>query len=129
MLHWLAKNVNYNQFVNNRVYKIKDKDYFTWRHVSTNENPVDIGSRVGYGNQIPSLWWNVPTWLQNRDLWPLQSIIKANGETEKEAKEIKTVLAANIKLFEAGKFDTLLEKYNLWKFLHITSWLSRFINN
>ena len=29
MLHWLAKNGNYNQFVNNRVYKIKDKDYIT----------------------------------------------------------------------------------------------------
>ena len=48
---------------------------------------------------------------------------------EKEAKKIKTVLAANIKLFEADKFDTLLEKYNLWKFLRITSQVSKFINN
>ena len=128
VLHWLKKNGNYSQFVNNRVDKIKEKDYITWRHVPTNEKPADIGCRTVYGNQITSLWWNGPTWLQNRDQWPLQPIIKANEGTEKEAKKIKTVLAANIKLFEADKFDTLLEKYNLWKFLRITPWVSRFIN-
>ena len=48
---------------------------------------------------------------------------------EKEARKIKTVVAANIKLFEADKFDTLLEKCNLWKLLRITSWISRFVNN
>ena len=113
----------------NIVDKIKDKNYITWKHVPTYENPADIGSRVVYGNQIPSLWLNGPTWLQNRDQWPLQPIIKANEEMEKEAKKIKTVLAANIKLFEADKFDTLLEKCNLWKLLRITSWISRFVNN
>ena len=55
VLQWSEKNGNYNQFVNNRVNKIKDKDYITWRHVPTNENPEDIGSRGVYGNQIPSL--------------------------------------------------------------------------
>ena len=48
---------------------------------------------------------------------------------EREAKKIKIVLAANIKLFETDKFDTLLEKYNLWKLLRVTSWVSRFISN
>ena len=129
VLHWLEKNGNHNQFENNRVNKIKDKDYITWTQVPTNENPVDIPSMGVYGNQIPSLWWNGPTWLQNRDQWSLQPIIKANKNTEKEAKKIKTVLAAKIKLFEADKFDILLEKYSLWKFLRITSWVSRFINN
>ena len=46
VLHWLEKNGNYNQFVNNRADKIKGKDYITWRHVPTNKNPADIGSRV-----------------------------------------------------------------------------------
>ena len=79
--------------------------------------------------QILSLQWNGPTQLQNRDQWPLQPIIKANEETEKEAKKITTVSAAKIKLFEVNKFDTLLEKLNLWKFLRIKSWVSRFISN
>ena len=50
VLQWLEKNWNYNQFLNNRVGKIKEKDYITWRHVPTNEKPVDIGSRGVYGN-------------------------------------------------------------------------------
>ena len=54
-------------------------------------NLLDIGSRGAHGNKIPSLWWKGPTWLENRDQWPLLSIIKANGETEKEAKKIKTI--------------------------------------
>ena len=129
VLHCLEKNGYYKQFINNRVDKIKEKNYITWKHVPTNENPADIGTRGVYGNQIPNLWWNGPTWLQNRDQWPLQPIIKAKEQTKKEAKKVKTVLAANIKLFEADKFETLLEKHNLWKFLCTTSWVSRFINN
>ena len=43
VLHWLEKNGNYNQFVNNRVDKIKEKDYITWRQVPTNEKPAEIG--------------------------------------------------------------------------------------
>ena len=67
VLNWLEKHGNYNQFVNSKVDKIKEKDFIIWRHVLTNENPADIGSRGVYGDQIPSLWWNGPTWLQNRD--------------------------------------------------------------
>ena len=88
-----------------------------------------LEARLCMEYQILSLQWNGPTQLQNRDQWPLQPIIKANEETEKEAKKITTVLAAKIKLFEANKFDTLLEKLNLWKFLCIKSSVSRFITN
>ena len=50
VLHWLEKNGNYNKFVNNRVDKIKKKDYIIWRHVPTNEDPAHIGSRGVYEN-------------------------------------------------------------------------------
>ena len=93
------------------------------------KNTEDIGSRGVYGNQIHSFWWNRLTWLQNRNQWPSEAIIKTNEEMEKEAKKLKTVLAAKIKLFEADKFNILLEKYSLWKFLCIMSWVLRFINN
>ena len=42
-LHWLNKK-NYIQFVNNKVDKIKEKDYISRRHITTNENPAGIGS-------------------------------------------------------------------------------------
>ena len=44
--------------------KINGKAYITWRHVSSNQNPADTGSRGVYENQMPKLWLTGPTWLQ-----------------------------------------------------------------
>ena len=85
VLQWLQKNGNYIQFVNSKVMYQQTK------------NPGDIGSRGVYGNLIHSLLWNRLTWLQNRDQWPTEAIIKANEEMEKEVEKIKTVSAAKIK--------------------------------
>ena len=45
-----------------------------------------------YGNQIPRLWWNETTWIQKRDQWLLQPIMKANEETEIRRKKKKKLL-------------------------------------
>eukprot|EP00794_Sanderia_malayensis_P011522 gene11522-biopygen9193 len=44
-LHWVRGQGSYKQFVHNRVKQIQSQDYITWRHVPTNDNPADIGSR------------------------------------------------------------------------------------
>ena len=45
-LHWIrGEGSAYKQFVANRVNKIKDKAYIQWRHVGTDQNPADIGTR------------------------------------------------------------------------------------
>ena len=81
-------------------------------------------------NQIPELWWRGPTWLQQPEQWPPQPNIKASEESEKKAKAIKTVLATSIAIeHEEDEIYRLLLKYNLWKFIRITCWISRFINN
>ena len=49
-----------------------------------------------YGNQIPELWWTVPTWLQQPEQWPPQPNIMLSDESEKEAKAIKTLLTTSI---------------------------------
>lgn len=46
-LYWIVKG-NYKQFVVNRVKQIKAKDYIQRGHVSSGQNPADLGSR---GNQ------------------------------------------------------------------------------
>ena len=52
-LHWIKGGGSaYKQFVANRVSKIKDKDYITWRHVSTDDNPADVGSRGSRRKQV-----------------------------------------------------------------------------
>ena len=96
VLHWLNGKGDYQQFVSKGINKINAKAYITWRHVPSNQNPADIGSRGVYGNQIPELWWTGPTWLQQPEQWPPQPNIMLSDESEKEAKAIKTLLATSI---------------------------------
>ena len=55
-LHWIRGGGNYKQFVSNRVQKIQEKHYIQWRHVSSKENPADLGSRGGEVNETSDLW-------------------------------------------------------------------------
>ena len=43
-LHWIKGGGDYKQFVSNRVRKVQGKKYIQWRHMSTKENPADLGS-------------------------------------------------------------------------------------
>lgn len=63
-LNWIQAAPNkWKTFVANRVSDIqhltKSSD---WRHIKTNENPVDLISRGLYPQEIESaqLWWNGP---------------------------------------------------------------------
>ena len=47
VLWWLKGNDNYKQFVTNRVQKIQSHQQVQWRHVPTDQNPADVGSRGG----------------------------------------------------------------------------------
>ena len=64
VLHWLKGKGDYKQFVSNRINKINEKAYFTWKHVPSHQNPADIGSIGVCRNQIPELWWTGPSWVQ-----------------------------------------------------------------
>ena len=46
-LHWIREGGSYKQFVANRVFKIQQHPEIQWRHVSTKDNPADLGSRSG----------------------------------------------------------------------------------
>ena len=52
----------HKQFVGNRVRKIQEKQ-INWRHVPTEENPADVGSRGGDVSRLTGLWWQGPSWL------------------------------------------------------------------
>ena len=60
-LHWIRGNGEYKQFNGNRVKKIQDKQ--TWRHIPTEQNPADVGSRGGEVSKLTTLWWQGPSWL------------------------------------------------------------------
>ena len=45
-LYWLNGQGEYQQFVSNRVAKIKERDHIHWHHIPTEDNPADIRSRA-----------------------------------------------------------------------------------
>ena len=69
--------------------KIRDKDYIEWRHVGTDQNPADVGSRGCEADKLPELWLKGPWWLTNLDHWPVERVTEPNKETEAEAKLMK----------------------------------------
>ena len=46
-LHWIRGAGDYKQFVANRVRKIQSHPQIQWRHIPSQENPADLGSRDG----------------------------------------------------------------------------------
>ncbi|XP_028415663.1 uncharacterized protein LOC114539026 [Dendronephthya gigantea] len=126
-LHWIRGGGEFKQFVGNRVRKIQEKSYIQWRHVSSEENPADLGSRGGKVSEKEHLWWKGPKWLPIQDTWPSDIVTNPNPETIAEIKPLKSLF--KIAVQEPDEFDQLLKKWNLWRTLRICSWISRFICN
>ena len=95
-LYWVAGKSNYKQFVANRVKKINAKDYIEWRHVSSDQNPADIGSRGSQNEELLELWLMGPNWFPNPELWPAPVETEPSKESEAEAKLVKEVFAVAI---------------------------------
>jgi hypothetical protein len=125
-LQWLRGGGQYKQFVANRVKKIQEHPEITWRHVPTNDNPADLGSRRGKvsGNRV---WWNGPEWLVNPDQWPPGIVTTATPESESEVKEVKELFSAAV--VSKDEFDDLLAKFSLTKAIRVIAWVHRFVFN
>lgn len=107
--------------------KIQDQDYIQWRHVSSNENPADLGSRGGKVNECSDLSWNGPSRLAYPEKWPSDIVTSPTKETRAEAKVIKGALTVTMVTNDA--LDQLIQKWNLWKTIRIGSWVARFLRN
>ena len=92
-LHWIRGSGEYRQFVANRARKIKEHRINEWRHVPSDQNPADLGSRGG-SVVASTLWWNGPGWLQDRSEWPSNPVTTASVESAAESKIMREVLAA-----------------------------------
>ena len=125
-LHWICGNGQYKQFVANRVNKIHQRPEIQWRHVPTQDNPADLGSR---GGKTTELWWKGPEWLSDREKWPPNPVISASAASEEEAKMIREVLNTTLTKEVPDDMDRLLEKYNLRQALRIGTWIARFAHN
>lgn len=126
-LHWIRGGGTYKQFVFNRVRKINEKDFITWRHVGTDLNPADRGSRGCEVNRLTDEWLNGPDWLTDPDKWPASVMTEPNKDSEAEAKKIRETLATAVEMED--RFDTLLVKHPYWKTIRVNSWIARFVRN
>ena len=127
-LHWIKGNGTYKQFVKSRSDKIREKQGIEWRHVSSGDNPADIGSRGSSEAKIPDLWWRGPSWLQNYEEWPTDIVTSPTEETESEAKLVQTVLTTAIPS-KPDELDKVLEKHSYWRTMRVTAFVQRFISN
>lgn len=127
-LHWIRGKGEYRQFVHNRVRKIQERSDIQWRHVRTDHNPADLGSRGGKVDQTSELWWNGPSWLSHPQDWPQDITTSTSKETEEEAKIVREVLAVTVPQ-ENDQLDEVIQKCEFRKVIRITAWITRFIRN
>ena len=130
-LYWIKGENRYKQFVTNRVSKIKGKVFIEWRHVLSELNPSDIGSRGCYCKKLDSLWFNGPRWLQTTNEWPPEIILESSDQSEADAKPIKSVFRMGVEIKEEkrDKLDEILEKFQFRKAMRVTAWEMRFFGN
>ena len=127
-LHWIrGEGSAYKQFVANRVNKIRDKEYIQWRHVGTDQNPADVGSRGCQADRLSELWFKGPEWLTEPDHWPGDILTQPSKETEAEAKLTKEIFATATETKDG--LDEVLERNSSWKTVRVTTWMRRFLNN
>ena len=124
--HWIKGEGNYKQFVNNRVKKIRSKEFITWKHIPGEQNPVDIGSHGCSATKLQQqeIWWKGPIWLIHEDQWPDDITTVPSIESETEAKKVKEVLATTISM--ESRFEYLIQQFSFKKAIRITAWIIRF---
>ncbi|XP_068750783.1 uncharacterized protein [Montipora capricornis] len=100
----------------NRVRKIQTHPEITCRHVLTQENPADLGSR---GRQVTDnpLWWKGPQWLTRKEEWPPDLVTSASDspETMAEAKATRDLFAMTVAATATDGLYALLDEFCYWK--------------
>ena len=85
VLHWIAGQRSYNQFVSSRVAQINAEAYVKWSFVGTEQNPADVGGIGTLSRQRLEIWLKGPNWLSKPQMWPAVILTKSCKETEAKA--------------------------------------------
>ena len=135
VLHWVNNpDLQLKAFVANRVAKIiEGSEGATWSHVSTKENPADVGSRGLRPSDKEGIkpWLEGPSWLKKgRENWPLGDGLTQGQPTLKdlEVKKINAVKLQSdqVKNLEVEPLKSLFGRYSTLEQLKVTAaWLLR----
>ncbi|XP_043468113.1 uncharacterized protein LOC122502234 [Leptopilina heterotoma] len=128
VLAWLRKHSStWKTFVANRVAAIQSvAPVELWKHVKSEQNPADIGSRGVRASDLieNQLWWKGPTWLSGaEDSWPVdQEMLILGTNLESRDKVCHVGIDSNT------WFDILMTKVSSWpKLIRIVSYILKFL--
>ncbi|GFX00976.1 uncharacterized protein TNCV_4579421 [Trichonephila clavipes] len=134
VLAWIKKPLaQLKRFVRNRAFiiqKLTESDF--WKHVNSENNPVDILSRGNSPDKIQhcELWWFVPPFLHlYNELEPYDiTAIEGDDLFLQELKETSDFpLCALLKNFEP--LDIISNFSSFTKLQRVIAWCKRFIEN
>ncbi|KAL7071027.1 hypothetical protein ACQ4LE_009907 [Meloidogyne hapla] len=124
---WIKTIKHKETFVNNRVMEIRQNKEIEYRHVSTNDNPSDIGTKGSNGPELAknNLWWEGPSWLEKDEKnWPNNQRF-----TIKDEPQIPVLCYKLANTEEKLDFIPKVEKYSsFWKLIYTTMFILRFLN-
>lgn len=117
-------------YVANRVAEIQDVSTpINWRHIASEDNPADCGSRGLSPSHLIShpLWWTGPSWLKTPSTcWPSSTFIPS---PETSLPDVKPILPTALHSAET-KSSELLSRFSSWtKLTHVVAYIHRFVNN
>ena len=125
---------NWKTFVSNRTQKIFDITgnlNLKWRHVPTDMNDADHGSRGASIDKLEKIgWWKGADWLLDQSKWPEESEEFKDGiemAQEELKKNSDLVLMALDKKCE--EWEMMLQRSTLKKAKRVTAWCLRFCKN
>ncbi|XP_033096702.1 uncharacterized protein LOC117100976 [Anneissia japonica] len=120
----------FKTFVANRVSKIlSTSSKYQWRHVPTELNPADDGSRGTYNL---SKWTTGPNFLkQGEASWPAMKMFECSPSDVEVKKDVMVAQASVFhEISENNIVTSLASKYSSWtKLLRVTAWSLRFTQN
>ena len=125
---------NWKSFISNRVRKIFDISdglNLTWRHVPTEMNSADHGSRGASIQKLEKIeWWKGADWLTDKSRWPLEADKFNEVETlaEEELKQ-NSELALMALEKTSDEWEEVLQRSTLKKARRVTAWCLRFCKN
>lgn len=128
ILGWLNTVEKQAKFVANRVNEIRKNDKCIFKHVSTQFNPADLGTRgIGIDEwRTNNLWWKGPEWLEcSHEFWPETMTIKIlPKEGEVEISSLANIVSPPIidPIVDFSRFS------DLYKLLRTTVIILRFIH-
>ena len=131
-ISWLISNKPLQVYVRNRVDEIHSLlPDAIFSYVNTKENPSDLLSRGISASLLKtsSLWWEGPSWLKDRESWPVEAKIEDSNQVGTNVTCItEDALILRVKddtgeLINWDRFSTFR------KFVRTMAWMLRYIYN